>query len=204
MNTTHSQERIILTDCDGCLCNWEYAFSVWMQERGHVAKPSRKHSYQLCDHYVDLTPEQAMDLVHQFNESAAIGFLPALRDSVHYVKRLHEELGYVFHCITSLSSDQNAQKLREMNLQKLFGSTVFDKIVFLPTAADKDAALEPYRNSGYFWIEDLPKNAETGLRMGLRSVLVEHGHNMHHVNKHIPIVKNWKEIFELVSGQISL
>jgi hypothetical protein len=134
-----------------------------------------------------------------FNESAAIGFLPPLRDAMYYVKRLHEEHGYVFHCITSLSLDPNAKKLREMNLNKLFGDTAFEKVVCLDTGADKDHALAPYRDTGCYWIEDKPKNADLGHDLGLRSILIEHGHNMAHDCEY-PVVKNWKEIYNIIVG----
>jgi hypothetical protein len=90
-----------------------------MQEKGYVLAEHGKSSYFLHHHYNDLTPEESKRLVKQFNESAAIGFLPPLRDAMFYVKRLNEEHGYRFHCITSLSTDHNALKLREMNLRKL-------------------------------------------------------------------------------------
>jgi hypothetical protein len=134
-----------------------------------------------------------------FNESAAIGFLPRLRDAMYYVKRLHEEHGFVFHCITSLSTDINAQRLREMNLKKLFGDTVFERVVCLDTGADKNHALEEYADSGCWWVEDKPENAQVGHDLGLKSILVEHGHNMNQVDAtKIPVVKNWKEIFDLI------
>jgi hypothetical protein len=138
-------------------------------------------------------------LIRIFNESAAIGFLPALRDAMYYVKRLHEEHGFRFHCITSLSLDPNAYKLREMNLNKLFGSTVFERIVCLDTGADKVEALEEYEGTGCYWIEDKISNAEAGYDAGLKCLLVEHGHNMHHYHKGISTVKNWKEIYQLIT-----
>jgi hypothetical protein len=140
--------------------------------------------------------EQVKKLIRIFNESAAIGFLPALRDAMYYVKRLHEEHGYRFHCITSLSLDPNAQKLREMNLRKLFGNAI-ESVICLDTGADKDSALEPYRDSGLWWIEDKPQNADVGYNLGLKSVLIEHGHNMHHTCSY-PVVKNWRELYELI------
>lgn len=196
------KNKIILTDADGVLLDWEWAFSVWMQEHGYKLTKDNKKSYYLHHHYEGVTPDVAKVLVKQFNESAAIGFLPALRDSVYYVKKLHEEHGYVFHCITSLSHDRNAQKLRKRNIQKLFGKTAFEKFVFLDTGANKDEALEKYRDSGLYWIEDKPENADVGNRLGLRSLLVEHGHNMNHVCQY-PIVKNWREIYDTVTGYTS-
>lgn len=190
--------KIILTDCDGVLCNWEYAFDVYMQQHGFNKVDTLK--YNIGKRY-GIDDEQGKKLIKIFNESAHIGFLPPLRDAMYYVKRLHEEHGYVFHCITSLTNDKNAQELRKMNLRKLFGETAFEKFVFLDTGADKDEALEPYRNSGYYWIEDKIVNCQVGQQLGLKSLLVEHGHNMEYEDPEIPRVKNWKEIYDIVVGQ---
>jgi FMN phosphatase YigB (HAD superfamily) len=192
-------KKLILTDADGVLLDWEWAFNVWMQEHGFEEVPGSKLNYDMSVRY-GIPKEQVKKLIRIFNESAAIGFLPPLRDAMYYVKRLHEEHGFRFHCITSLSLDPNAQKLREMNLAKLFGKTAFEKIVCLDTGADKNDALREYQNSGCLWIEDKPENAEVGLDLGLRSILMEHGHNMNHVNEQIPVVKNWREIYELITS----
>lgn len=192
------KDSVILVDADGVLLNWEYAFAIWMDTHGFVTVPGSEFDYDIGKRY-GIDRLQAVKLIKIFNESAAIGFLPPLRDAMYYVKRLHEEFGYVFHCITSLSLDPSAKKLREMNLSKLFGKTAFEKVVCLDTGADKDEALLPYKDTGCWWIEDKPENAETGYSMGLRSILMEHGHNMYHHHQGIPIVKNWKDVFELVT-----
>ena len=193
-------KKLILTDVDGVLCDWEWAFNVWMQEHGFEEVPGSKLNYDMSMRY-GIPKEQVKKLIRLFNESAAIGFLPALRDAMYYVKRLHEEHGFRFHCITSLSLDPNAQKLREMNLNKLFGTTAFERIVCLDTGADKEEALEEYEGTGCYWLEDKPENAIAGYRAGLRSLLVEHGHNMHHYHEGITIVKNWREIYQLITDQ---
>jgi hypothetical protein len=190
------KNKLILTDADGVLLDWEWAFSVWMQERGYTLTVNHKNSYYLHHHYNELEEKDAKKVVKAFNESAAIGFLPALRDAAYYVKRLHEEHAYEFRVITSLSLDKNAQKLREMNLRKIFGNAI-ESVICLDTGADKDSALEPYRNSGMWWIEDKPQNADVGHAIGLKSILVEHGHNMHHECDY-PVVKNWKEIYNII------
>jgi hypothetical protein len=195
------QSKIILTDCDGVLLNWEYAFSCWMEQHGHTAIEGGNLLYDIGKRF-DLTKEQAKQQIKIFNESAAIGFLPALRDAMFYVKRLHEEHGYEFHCITSLSTDPNAYKLRKMNLEKLFGPTAFTRLVCLDTGADKDTALEEYRDLDLFWIEDKLENAEAGLNFGLRPILMEHGFNMHDtLSTGIHKVVNWKEIYIHVTGE---
>lgn len=193
------KNKIILTDADGVLLDWEYAFDVYMQQHGFTKKEGGNLKYSIGVRY-GIDNEQGRRLIKIFNESAHIGFLPALRDSMYYVKRLHEEHGYVFHCITSLSNNENAQELRRMNLRKLFGKTAFEKFVFLDTGADKDFALEPYRDSGLWWIEDKIVNCQVGAQMGLKSLLVEHGHNMDYEDLAVPRVRNWREIYERIVG----
>jgi len=34
----------------------------------------------------------------------------------------------------------------------------------------------------------------------LKCLLLEHGHNMHHYHPDIALVKNWREIFEIITG----
>jgi len=194
----YNLNKTILTDCDGVLLDWEWAFNIWMQEHGFEEVPGSKLDYGMDLRY-GIPKDQVKKLIRIFNESAAIGFLPALRDAMYYVKRLHEEHGYVFHCITSLSKDNNAARLREMNLKKLFGDQAFERIVCLDTGADKDGALEEYRGSACYWLEDKPENAVAGHVAGLKSLMVEHGHNMHFYHEGVTIVKNWREIYELIT-----
>ena len=195
----HNPNQLILVDADGVLLNWEYAFDVWMAEHGFEQQPNTQFEYKIGHRY-NIPPEQAKKLTRMFNESAAVGFLPPLRDAMYYVKRLHEEHGYVFHCITSVSLNVNAQRLRIMNLHKLFGETAFERVTCLDTGADKDQALSEYADSGCWWIEDKPENAQVGLKLGLRSMLMEHGHNMDYVNNQIPVVKNWRQAYDLITG----
>jgi len=200
MKSKYKNKKLILTDADGCLLDWEWAFNVWMQEHGFEEVPGSKLSYDMGKRY-GISRDQVVKLIKVFNESAAIGFLPAQRDAMYYIKRLHEEHGYKFHAITSVSLDPNAIKLREMNIHKLFGETAFERIVCLDTGAHKDEALEEYEGTGLYWIEDKPENAEAGYRAGLKCLLVEHGHNMHYYHEGITIVKNWKHIYEHITGQ---
>ena len=193
--------KIILTDADGVLLNWEYAFCTWMEQHGYTQIENGNHEYDIAKRF-GITRDEAIAKVKVFNESAAIGFLPALRDAMFYVKRLHEEHGYVFRCITSLSLDPNAYKLRKMNLEKLFGETAFEQLVCLDTGAPKDDALAPYKDSGLYWIEDKMENAQLGTDLGLKSILVEHGFNMNEaIPKGMFKATNWKEIYEHITGE---
>ena len=194
----NTMDKLILTDVDGVLLNWEYAFNIWMQRHGYKLGKNA-NSYDMGERY-DLTDVKKRELVKYFNESAAIGYLPPLRDSIHYVRKLHEEQGFVFHILTALSTDHQAQDLRRKNLQKLFGETVFEKFIYCDTGADKDEILAPYTGSGLLWIEDKLENAELGQKLGLEAILIEHGHNMDNQENGIPLMKDWKAVYEYVVG----
>lgn len=196
MNKYKTEKKVILTDADGVLLNWGYAFEVWMTQMGYEKRETYGETYDVCENYY-VTKQEAKKLVKMFNQSAAIGFLPPLRDAIHYVKKLHEEHGFVFHCITSLSADENAQNLRTQNLKKLFGETAFEKFIYLDTGADKDEVLAQYEGTEYLWVEDKVENAEVGAEFGLESVLMEHGFNMD--NKEFPLMKGWKDIYEYLT-----
>jgi len=190
-------ENLILTDIDGVCLNWEYAFENFMEDFGYERRKDL-NTYDVAETYY-ISKVEAKKMVRLFNQSAAIAYLPPLRDAIQYIRKLHEEHGFVFHAITSLSKDQNAQRLRTKNLKKLFGETAFEKFVYLDTGADKDEALEEYRDTGCVWVEDKEENALLGLEMGLDSLLMEHGHNME--NKTVKLMKNWKDIYQYVTGE---
>ena len=194
------KDKIILTDCDGVVLDWEEGFSVWMEHHGHNTVEGYQYMYNIGDRY-GVSKEQGSQMVKVFNESAAIGFLPPLRDAQYFVKKLHEQHQYKFIAITSLSLDPYAKELRERNLNKLFGDAFID-VVCLDTGADKDEILKEYgaKYPGNYWIEDKPENLNAGADVGLNGILIEHGHNMDYTGN-ANIVKNWNEIYNLITGE---
>ena len=191
------KDKVILTDADGVLFDWGYAFDQWMKRHGYNIVQEYVNEYAMDLRY-GIEKQESKRLIRMFNESAWIRKLPPLRDSIHYVQKLHREHGYIFHCITSLSNDLYSQHLRTKNLIEMFGPTVFEKYVYLDTGADKDEVLEQYRDSGLYWIEDKWTNAVSGQRVGLRPLLMEHDHNQSFGSQDIPRVNNWKQIYEIV------
>jgi FMN phosphatase YigB (HAD superfamily) len=93
------KDKVILTDADGVCLDWEYSFGYWMQRHGYTVKV--EDVYEMDIKY-DMPKPEMKRLIRMFNESAWIRKLPPLRDAIKYMKKLHEEEGYIFHCITSL------------------------------------------------------------------------------------------------------
>ena len=200
-NIMNLSEKVILTDVDGVLLDWLFAFTQWMDKLGYKVAKGSENEYDIGKRY-KLSYIEKERLVRMFNESAWIRKLPPLRDAIKYVKKLHEDHGYVFRVISSLSNDYYAQHLRTKNLIEMFGPSVFESFVYLDTGADKDDALDQYVGSGCFWIEDKPENAILGCDLGLESIVVAHEFNdTDEIAKiGIPRAKNWKEIYEIIVG----
>jgi len=193
------KEKVILTDCDGVLLDWEYAFTQWMHRHGY--DPVDETQYNVGKRF-NLERPFSKKLVRMFNESASIRKVPPLRDAIKYVRKLHEEHGYVFHAITSLSNDQYAQHLRTKNLIELFGPTAFEKYTYLDCGADKDEALAVYKNTECWWVEDKVENAVVGAKVGLNSILMAHTHNADLSSTQAMLIRarvqNWKQIYDLI------
>jgi FMN phosphatase YigB (HAD superfamily) len=190
--------KVILTDVDGVLLDWGYAFDSWMNRHGYKIK-GELDNYSVHVRY-KLQTKESKRLVRMFNESAWMRKLPPFRDSIKWVKKLHEEHGYVFHAITSQTDDQYAGILRIKNLREMFGTTVFEKYTILDTGADKDEALKVYENTEVYWIEDKPENVDTGLNLGLRGILMNHDYNKSYEGSAYQ-VNNWKEIYNMIVGE---
>ena len=191
------KENIILVDCDGVLCDWGYAFTHWMTHTKKF-KTVDDSEYNVGTRF-GLSYDEGKKLVREFNDSAAIAFLPPLRDSVYYMKRLNMFHGYKFICITSLSTNKYAQRIRTQNLEMLFGKELFEDFIYLGCGADKDEELEKFKDTGCFWIEDKPKNCDAGAKVGLEPILVGHDHNADCTT--YPRFNKWKYIYKYIVGE---
>jgi len=191
----YEKERKILADVDGVLLDWESAFDAWMAKEGY--KIQIENIYNQNERY-GITKEQSDSLVKIFNESAWIGFLKPLRDSVDVLSTLASE-NYHFECLTSLSTDHWAGELRRMNLERWFGRGIMRRCTCIETGGDKNAVLkEMYPQGGYWWIEDKPKNCIAGLEAGMKSILMHHEYNKDFEHPDVHRVQNWQDIYNLI------
>ena len=181
--------KLILTDVDGVLLDWEGAFHDWMESQGFERNGIATYDMHVA---YGRKKDHIKELIREFNNSAWMCCLKPLRDAVDGVQML-VDAGYRFGAITSLSLDPYAGKLREDNLRNIFGDA-FDFVVCLDTGADKDEALAPYKGSGLWWIEDKPENAKLGADLGLKTLLVRHEHNATFDYDGVTKVDNWTQI----------
>lgn len=188
------KKKIIVTDVDGVLLNWEDAFQIWMEHQGFNKVKGHQFIYNAAEQF-GLSKTEGKKWVRLFNQSAAIGFLPPLRDAQEIVRLLYNNYGYRFVVCTSLSNDKAAQELRTRNLQKIFGD-VFEEFVYLDTGADKDEALyklaKKYR--GCLWVEDKLENCHAGHDVDFEPVLMEHGYNMN-LEHDFFVARDWEDIY---------
>jgi uncharacterized HAD superfamily protein len=193
-------DRIILTDVDGVLLEWENHFANWMLTKGYQQKAGKEKIYSMDKRY-GLTKKKKEELIKEFNNSAWMSTQTPLPESQTWVKLLHAE-GWTFIPITSQTADIPAQELRKRRLQELFGGTVFENFFILDTGADKDSALAEFHGTGLWWVEDKPENALLGLEYGLKPLLVDQTYNRKFKHPKIKRVSNWKEIRTIINSNV--
>ena len=184
------KEKIILTDIDGVWLNWEQSFTDYL-DRYYKIKRKDSSKYEAHLRW-EGTYEQLRQLIWHFNMSSWSRYLKPFRDSQTIVPKLAQE-GWKFIGITSMHEDEYSHRLREENLKELFGD-VFEKVIILNTGEDKGKALLPWKDSGYYWLEDKVKNVKLGVEMGLNTVMMRHDYNAYYDNAKVTKVDNWQQI----------
>jgi len=197
-------KKIILTDADGCLVNWNASFTKFMIEKGHPQVPNTEHDYSISSRH-NISTKLAMEFVKEFNEGPEIEHLAPFADSVKYVGKL-AQLGFRFIVVTSISSHPDAKVRRTQNLKNIFGD-VFDEVHCIEQGASKANILMNWADTGYFWIEDHMRQAEAGHEAGLKTILINHPYNSHYKTDLFPTVsydKPWREIYERICTEYNL
>ena len=168
-------KKVILTDCDGVLLDWKYGFYQYMAQRGHSVQ--NDNVYSMAETF-NITKDEANEHVRIFNNSMYIAHLTPFRDAIASVRYLYETHGFVLHVITALSTEPEAYKLRMQNLHEVFGANVIDRLVCTdPEHPDKTPFLDEYKDTNCIWVEDSPKNAIAGAKLGLNTYSINHSHN---------------------------
>ena len=192
-----TSNRIILTDVDGVLLEWENHFTKWMVYRGYKLKDNFISEYDMQKRFEDNTVD-IKSKIREFNRSAWMSTQPPILDSQTWVKLLHAE-GWTFIPISSQTSDIPAQELRKRRLEELFGEDIFYNFHILETGSDKDSAFAEFHGTGLWWVEDKWTNALAGLKFGLNVLLYDRPYNRDFSHPEITRVNNWQEVHKIVS-----
>ena len=191
-------DNVIVVDADGVILYWEHGFHMWMVSNGY--KQTNTGSYSIEDKY-GISKEKADDLILSFNESAALRKLAPYKDAIKYIRKLHEDHGYVFHCITAIPNTHDMFEARMENIHNLFGKTAFERLTLCGDSSNKQELLKEYEDTECFWIEDLAKNCLMGLEVGMRPLLMDHHYNKNDHHPGVFRVQNWKEIYSHITGE---
>jgi hypothetical protein len=191
-------DNVIVTDIDGCVLYYEHSFHMWMVDKGY--KNAMPDTYYMDEKY-GISRDEAEHLVRSFNESAMLRWLPPVKDAIKYIRKLHEEHGFVFHAITAVPNTPSVMEARRTNLDNLFGKTAFERVILCEHSAEKPKFLQQYEGTECHWVEDLGRNAIMGLEFGLRPLLMDRHYNRDFSHEHVKRVHNWKEIYQIVTGE---
>ena len=188
---------IILTDIDGVCLDWRKAFINWMHTKDMHVQDNTEHDYSIAKIF-GIGPLEGEQLVREFNSSAAIGYLDAYLDSRYWIRMLNERHGIKFLAVTSLSRDYYARKAREDNLKRLFGDAFID-VICLDTGAPKYDCLKQLGESygGAWWIEDKIENADDGVKLGYRSILMQQDWNSNYSGDALK-ARNWEDVYQAI------
>ena len=198
------KERLILTDCDGTILDWNKAFEEFMYKKGYPKVPDTDQDYSIVVRH-KVSTQQTNEFITEFNESSQIKTLEPFADSAEYIKKLSDK-GFKFIAITSVGNLPQIHRDRTQNLKKLFGD-VFNEIHCLEMNTCKQDALTKWANTNYFWIEDHRNQAEAGRRVGLKPILINHPYNLNYMDDLFPKVScetPWKEIYEIICKDYKL
>lgn len=193
--------KFILTDVDGVLLNWGNGFEKWMRAnhlKYGIAIPTAGLMDSMnVEEWLGMTYEDTRPIVRDFNNDPDwFPYLEPMADAVDTVSWLKRE-GYTFVAISACNDDEWHKEARRGNLEKYFPNT-FDTIHLVPVGASKEKYLSRYRST--YWIEDHPRHAEEGARLGHMSFLITRSYNRHFKETMAKRVWSWKEIYDCITN----
>lgn len=197
MTMKNPTKKLILSDADGVLLNWEDGFVKYMKSFGFEMK--RNDVYNLGTAF-GMPYEEAMKYAMAFNETEIFNNLEPYKDALEWVPKLAEK-GFKFAIISSMSVDPVIRIHRIKNLRRLYGSCIEDMHGLNPTD-DKQRVLSLWGDSGLFWLEDHFKNASAGHEEGLRPILVDTAYNAHYQTDLFPRTSRetpWADIYRIIT-----
>ena len=187
----------ILTDVDGVLLNWNKQFETWMEQEDYLL--DNPEGYAIHRRF-GISRDIATKMVKDFNEGPWLSHLETLEGAKEGVAELVEN-GYTFDICTAIGTNQFSNEARTRHLKYTFGKNTFDKFDYVDMFGDKDAFLEQYLDTGFYWLEDKPENAVAGLKFGLKCILIDHPYNKWFDHPEVRRAYSWDQVTEIILNE---
>ncbi|NJO61548.1 MAG: hypothetical protein HC836_25860 [Richelia sp. RM2_1_2] len=187
------KNKHLLCDVDECILQWTNGFTKFLHQHHNII-PSRIRDDHSVYKWLEIHPEEAHNLVTEFNSSHQFAALEPFDGAQKILPKLYNE-GYTIVAITCCSSDSIIAAMRRENLHKYFGN-IFQDIICLDFYDDKKAVLSRYKNA--FWIEDNMEWAVAGADLGHKTFLINHKHNESLNDSRIIRVDDWHIIYSMI------
>lgn len=184
-------DKVILTDIDGVCLNWADPFEEYLESRNFAIERGDNGAYEYT---------VGQSVYDDFNNSIHATRLPPMHDSLKWMRRIHDDLGFKFHGVTHMGVSEECIDNRKTNLE-IFGD-IWLGVDHLYHTECKSQVLANYEDSGFMWVEDLHVNAEVGLEYGLVPVLMCNTWNRGWDHPDIPRVTSWRDIYEMLNTNV--
>lgn len=196
----------VVTDVDGVLIDWMPGFVNWMENNGYQIKDESRGEYLLGAAF-GMSEEKIMEFIQIFNddapESGQLGYLNGDHNIATVLNELRA-MGCTISIITKFSDKPSSIEKRKENLYNLFGD-VFEDVHIISLYGCKNPLLTAYRDkystcNRFWWLEDNIINAEMGVNMGYRTMLMQHTYNKAtDIDNRIKRISRWTDVLTDVS-----
>lgn len=191
---------LILLDCDEVLLNWMPGMDAYVRGLGMNPSPYGPGKFDLTD-WLGVDRSRMISLVREFNEGPETGFgmLQPLPGAVEGVAALRNA-GYALRIVTTFSDNPNSIRVRQDNLDRVFGPDMFEGMDALPLGTSKLEAFQ--RHAPGTMIDDLRKNIEAAEQAGHRGILMAAHHNATDIRQAMlderSYATDWSHLLEIV------
>jgi hypothetical protein len=189
----------VIFDCDGVLLRWEAGFAEWCKRNHGLILEGEPQDWDLSL-WTGLSFPETMQLVRDFNASTDFGGLAAERHAQDVVLELWRK-GHPLFLLSSCG--RQAKPLREKNIERRFGRSMFSGVFCVDLGESKAEQLEALYTlyGACWWVEDNVPNAELGRTIGHNAICLARDHNRNQRNRFRGIEWAWclPELLSLIS-----
>lgn len=191
----------LLTDCDNVLLKSMQTVTEYLESLNIHVSEEEKTSTTPENYSCFQSQDEVIRAFENFQRSKLFAKIPALPKAVENVHKL-KSLGYKISIITAAGHLDIAKEHRNINLNQIFGSNVFDEIIYVDWTEDKNKILQRFAPT--YFIEDSVKNAIRARSTHHQPILLRHPQTKAEIMQNkdqlsgVPIVDNWNEISDII------